>query len=310
MPPEAQGAGTGNAAGGEQQQQQGAPAASGSAVTQGGEQQQQQAPAQQQQTGSEGTPSTPAFFIPKGYEGEKSLSDIKDWDGLFKTYVEGQKLIGQSYRLPNEKDAPEERAKKMSEIFKVIGRPDTPDGYDFTGLKDFASEELKWDDGMLTDVKTRFHGLGLSQSQMAGVLDAYREHMDRLVPDIAAGADNAKAALMEEYKDENVVGRMLKESNAAARHMPGGGEKFLEWLDASGAGNALPMIEFLATNGRKMREDGALQADQVNTRTNDDIKVEVDAIWKDKSDPFHNKTHGDHDKRVDYVRKLEGMLAQ
>ncbi|HKZ45608.1 MAG TPA: hypothetical protein VJ343_02790, partial [archaeon] len=51
---------------------------------------------------------------------DKSFEPIKDFHGLGKTFVDAQKMIGGSLRLPKEGATPEERKKSVDEIMTKL----------------------------------------------------------------------------------------------------------------------------------------------------------------------------------------------
>src|SRR2546426_8039777 len=69
---------------------------------------------------------------------EKSLETVKDVPSLVKGFVEAQKMIGGSIRLPNDKMKPEEAEKAWGDIFTKLGRPENADKYDTKVLPEAA----------------------------------------------------------------------------------------------------------------------------------------------------------------------------
>src|SRR5947209_19762841 len=61
---------------------------------------------------------------------DPSLASIKDVGALAKGYIEGQKFVGGSIRLPNDKMKPEETEKAWNDIYGKLGRPESADKYD------------------------------------------------------------------------------------------------------------------------------------------------------------------------------------
>jgi len=61
--------------------------------------------------------------LPTELQSEKSLQSFKDLPALAKSYVEAQKMIGGSIRLPKPDAPPEEREKVIGDIYTKLGRP-------------------------------------------------------------------------------------------------------------------------------------------------------------------------------------------
>lgn len=98
--------------------------------------------------------------------------DAKLWDAfegkplseILKTTAEKAKLIGKSIQLPENG----EDTDGWNRIWKHFGRPDSPDGYEYTPPE---SEQVVWNDGTLSRFKKKAHEVGLSQAQAKALLD-------------------------------------------------------------------------------------------------------------------------------------------
>lgn len=120
------------------------------------------------------------------FRAHPSLQDFKDVDGLAKSYVNAQQLIGSSVRIPGQ-DASEEALSdfygKLSEVqgvvklptegnqaeidafYNKLGRPEQASDYQLEGLETAAGAEIA---GQFQELA---HKLGLNQQQAAALVD-------------------------------------------------------------------------------------------------------------------------------------------
>ena len=71
--------------------------------------------------------------IPEVYKDNPSISKYKTVGDVFKGFAESQKLIGaKGIILPKDTDAPE----AWNPVYTALGRPEKPEGYKFTEIKD------------------------------------------------------------------------------------------------------------------------------------------------------------------------------
>ena len=118
-----------------------------------------------------GAPAAPAAadlrdWLPEEYRNDAAFKDFKDPAGLAKSYKHASSLVGLDkgavLRLPADGD---EAA--MAEVFNRLGRPETPDKYEFPKLPGALI------DGVEPAAREGFHKLGLSAKQAAGVMELY-----------------------------------------------------------------------------------------------------------------------------------------
>ena len=99
---------------------------------------------------------------------------------MLKTTIEAQKKMGSAIFLPSEKDKPEDRAKKIHDIYGKLGRPDSPDKYQIT--QPSLPEGATWDPNRETAFKAVAHQLNFTPQQVQGLIDWYgKDVSDSLV---------------------------------------------------------------------------------------------------------------------------------
>jgi hypothetical protein len=99
----------------------------------------------------------------------KAGYDIANPEGLGKlakqVYAQ-EKLLGNAIRIPGKDATPEQR----EEFLNKLGRPQSPDGYEFAPPKDLP-EELPYDGERAKEFKAFAHSIGLTAEQAANVHD-------------------------------------------------------------------------------------------------------------------------------------------
>jgi hypothetical protein len=108
--------------------------------------------------------------LPDALKKSKSLSKFADKASLAKSYVELERTLGNSVRIPDEKAGKDEWGK----FFQRIGRPETPDEYDIT--------KGSLDDAALKALKDKAFARGLTKKQAKEFIEdeiALREETDK-----------------------------------------------------------------------------------------------------------------------------------
>jgi hypothetical protein len=128
--------------------------------------------------------------LPEDLQGDPSLGSIKSFEGLVSSYLNGQRMIGGSLRIPDQNASEEDRDKfwdKLKEVEGVtrlpsadddesflglmdkMGRPSEAKDYEFAFPEEFTKETLS--DENMTNFMQKAHEIGLTKKQAQGVLD-------------------------------------------------------------------------------------------------------------------------------------------
>lgn len=266
------------------------------------------------QSASAMTPQTPApvewtSHIPQDMQAEKFWEPIKGKPlaDVLKGYGEAQKMIGGSIRLPSDKDKPEDRAKKLNDIYGKLGRPESPDKYaikppqlpDGMGLKE---EHLK---GFLT----KAHAANMTPEQVQTSIDFYAEYVQGGLKALGEQRKAGETALKDEWGANYQQNLSLAHRGLAtlAQKVLGEeqGKALLDELDTSGFGNNPKLVKLFAALGGEMKEDGLISGDsEVSAEA---FEAQVAELTKPGT-PFWDKFHPDHDKAVAQVQKLREQI--
>ncbi len=132
-------------------------------------------------TGKAGTVSTGAtgptgsndkrlnvFKVPQKFEKEPWAQEIKGIEDLWEKMSGAQKLIGKDkVPVPGENATPEE----LNIFYKKIGRPETPDGYDFKSITEL--QEVQRNDALDKGMKKIFFENGVSKKAGEQIVQEY-----------------------------------------------------------------------------------------------------------------------------------------
>lgn len=187
---------------------------------------------------------------------EAAFRDIKDLDGLARGYFNAQKLIGARpedvIRIPTGADD----KPAWDAVHARLGRPEKPDGYQFTAPK--LPEGVKLDETLQSGFATKAHEIGLNARQAAALFDWYNgETANRFSAgqtQTARAEETAVNGLKTEWAaafDHNV-----ELAKGALAHF--GGEKLATELAATRLGNHPELIKAFAKIGATLAEDGLI----------------------------------------------------
>lgn len=207
--------------------------------------------------------------------------------------------------VPGENATPEE----MNEFYGKLGRPETPDGYEFK-----FGEGVKADEGMLKFARDAFHKAGLTPSQAQTVADQWNA--------FAAEQNTAMQTQLGEQNDQELNALKSRwgadlDKNLAA------GQRTMQalGLDAelvtrveNQIGSAA-VVELLASIGRKSDEGGFTAGGGQGDPNNPDAMTPTQAqarIQTLQSDTEFMKRYGDkaHPSHKDAVSEMERLFKR
>lgn len=242
--------------------------------------------------------------IPQEYAAEKFWEPLKGkgFGDVLKTYAEAQKFIGGSIRLPGEKDAPQDREKKLNDVYAKLGRPESPDKYD---LKLPEVGGVKWDDNAVGMFKQTAHKLGLNSTQLNGLLTMYGEHLKTGLPNIEALNQKGAQALQEHWGVNAKRNAVMAENGfkqlALAELGPEGSERLLDAINASGFGSNPDFVRVVARIVSETGEDKYVDGVD-NHRTDEQTDDEIRTLMGSKE--YMDDRLPGHQAAVDKVRRL------
>jgi len=221
-------------------------------------------------------------WVPEDLREEKSLVPIKDVAGLAKGYVEAQKMIGGSVRIPGEDATPEEWGKFHSKM----GRPDDVAGYGITKPETLPAG-VTWDEGMVKWFGDAAFKHGASKELATGLMNDWNEYQFSQAHAAQQAMKVELDGLRESWGnkfDGNVeiglrgIERLLPPEKV---------DQFKALLNETGIGNRAIMLEYAYQVGNVLKEDGYILGDGHGGAVGaEGAKAKIEAIKSDKEHPY------------------------
>jgi len=244
-------------------------------------------------------------MIPEDLREHPSLSPIKDVGNLARSFVNAQKLIGAD-KIPFPTNPTEE---DLSNIYSRLGRPETPEGYEFATDGNVITEDVA------AEYAGVAHQLGLSPKQAAGILDYYKGSVGQTTEQMEQLAQEQAEQTTNELKRE--WGNAFESKVAAAKDVVDqfAGNDILQMRleDGTMIGNHPTFIKAFAAIGDF--KSTVTSEDTINDGTRNSVftpaqaQAEIDAIMNDKSHPYHDRKNVTGRQRaIEHVNSLFTMV--
>ena len=169
----------------------------------------------------------------------KSLQNFKDVEGLAKSYLHLNSLLGKKFSDMS----PEE----LDSYYTKLGRPEAQDGYKLPDTIE-QQETSGW-------YKEQAFKLGLTQDQAKGLAESYHELEQDMIQKQQAQMQQAQEQWMADIKQEfgGAFEQRIETAKTAVREY--GGEELKQYLNETGLGNHPAMVKAFAKIGQDMAED-------------------------------------------------------
>ncbi len=257
--------------------------------------------------------------LPDDLKNVPSLADIKDVNSLAQIFVDTKQKLGGSVRIPTDDAGAEdissfvenilennqlglmrrpdaENTEVMREVYKNLGMPDEPSGYE---APEGADAKMF---GAMTAVA---HELGLSKKQMAGLASAQFKVQEGQVNEMIKERDTG----IEQLRGEWGMAYDEKAQRAGELIKAMGGHEALEKAIAEGNvdSDTLRLFDKFATQMGQEGSEISRQINQVNQSTPDELRQRRDEITKRLIDPKEKLTTIQRD---DLQKKMLNLSEQ
>lgn len=245
---------------------------------------------------------------------EKSLDAIfaseKPGEALTKSYVEGQKMIGSSIRLPGKDAKPEDKQKFLGDITNKLREaglvepvPESPDKYE---IKLPQTEGFQPNEPLINGFKEIAHKLQLLPSKAQAVADWYLNMQEAQDAAEYAEFQEMKEGLKKEWGGV-YTRRMEAARRAAAKYIGVDGDSVISQLPPA-IGKRIVMA--FAEIGDPLLEASFATGGIPGMVTKEQIKGRIDAMMNDPKHPLNDISHRQHEEAVkeysglqqDYIR--------
>jgi hypothetical protein len=257
------------------------------------------------------TPDWGAFKSTLGDMGkDKSLEPIKDFHGLTKSYIEAQKMIGGSIRLPPKDAKPEDRTKAVNDILGKLRKegviesvPESPDKYD---IKTPTMEGWKGNEPLITGFKEIAHKTGVTPTQAQALFDWYLNFQESSEAQSQAEFEEMKAGMKREMGGL-YTRRMEAARRAVAKYIGADGDQLISSLPPA-VGKKLVMA--FAEIGDPLLEDALIQGERLGVSSLSDTEKKINEIVANKSHPLWDVSNPGHNKAVEEWSALQRVFIE
>ena len=245
--------------------------------------------------------------VPEEIRGHKSLEHITDVGALAKSYVNAQSMIGADKLAIPGKHATDE---DWSEVYRRLGRPDAPDGYE---LDNGMPEGVEQIDDMLNWFKGAAHEAGLTPSQAQKLLGGYNQFLGTQV-----GADEGQIQQMRETTEIELkkeygaaYADRITNGNAAMQEFGSAELSEIELADGRLLGDHPGIIKMMVNVSEfinsKIGEDVLAGTKSSGGLAPDDARAKLSEIRAPGS-PYWDQRHPEHQFYVQEGLRYQEML--
>jgi len=241
--------------------------------------------------------------ISEDYRNDPNIEKFTEIDALAKSYINATKMIGQDkVAIPNNNSTDDQ----WNEVYAKLGRPESPDKYQI----DTKSDVVPFDEGAIKSFTEQSHKLGLNNKQAQGILEFYKNAIEGSAQQSKIDTETAQAQAEQELRQEwgrDFEGK-VKQAGALAKANINSEVLDMQLQDGTRIGDHPEIIKGFAKIADMMSEDKIVSTESENVNTTKDIESEISSIMNDRTGPYYNRMHPDHDKMVQQVYTLREML--
>ena len=240
--------------------------------------------------------------ISEEYRKDPNIEKFTEIDALAKSYINATRMIGQDkVAVPNENSTEDQ----WNEVYAKLGRPESADKYKL----DVKSEAVPIEDGAIKQFAETSHKLGLNNKQAQGILEYYKSMMEGSAQQSKVDTETAQAQAEQQLRQEwgKTFEENVKKAGSVAKANLGVDVLDMQLKDGTRLGDHPDIIKGFAKIADMMSEDTIVATESENVDQGKDIEQEISRIMNDRTGPYWNKTHPDHDKIVQQVYTLRSM---
>ena len=241
--------------------------------------------------------------ISEEFRNDPNISKFTEIDALAKSYINATRMIGQDkVAVPNENSTDDQ----WNEVYTKLGRPESADKYKL----DINSEVAPIDEGAIKQFAENAHQLGLNNKQAQGILEYYKSMMEGSAQQFKVDTETAQAQAEQQLRQEwgKTFDENVKKAGSVAKANLGVDVLDMQLKNGIRLGDHPEVIKGFAKIADMMSEDKIVSTESENVDQGKDIEQEISKIMNDRTGPYWNKTHPDHDKIVQQVYTLRSMI--
>ena len=239
--------------------------------------------------------------IDEGYRNDPSLSTYKDINGMAKSLINAQKMVGaDKVAIPGSWATEDD----WSQVYSKLGRPETSDKYDLSFDQD-TEENGQW-------FKETAHKIGLSQNQASQLLAAYGERANVETGAGEVDLESHRVTLEQDLRKDwgDKFDNNMAQANNVLAEFGMSDLTEMQMADGKMLGDNPEVIKLFHQIGGFIAE--RLGEDQFSGRDSQpglsaaDIGMEVTRLTAPGT-PYWDKHHPEHDKYVSEALRLREL---
>lgn len=241
--------------------------------------------------------------LPTELQSDPSLQHIGSVEGMAKSYINAQKMVGaEKLAIPGNWATDED----WDLVYNKLGRPQDPGEYEFSLGEDANEEFTDW-------FREAAHASGLSGRQAAQLADAYQEFTGGALQQTEAQLDAQRESIEAELRGEYGADfeDKMEATNVLLKEMNAPDLTEMRMADGSALGDNLEFIQFFVRVtdyiNSEISEDGLAGRDSRPSLSETDIQARISQLSQ-KGSPYWEKMHPDHDRTVNEVLRLREQL--
>ena len=245
--------------------------------------------------------------IPEEIRDHKSLAHFTDVGAMAKSLVNAQSMIGADKVAIPGKHATDE---DWGEVWRKLGRPDTPDGYE---LVNEMPEGIEQNDDMLNWFRATAHEIGMTPTQAQKMLGRYNQFLGTQIGVDEGQIEQLRETTEIELKKEYGAAFADRVSNGNAVMQEFGAEGLTELQMADGRllGDHPDIIKLMVNVGEfinsKIGEDVLAGTKSSGGLAPDDARAKLEEIRAPNS-PYWDQRHPEHQFYVQEGLRYQEML--
>ena len=241
--------------------------------------------------------------ISEEFRNDPNIEKFTEIDALAKSYINATQMIGKDKVAVPNKNSTEDQ---WNEVYDKLGRPESADKYSLNA----KSEVVPIDEQAIKQFAENAHQLGLNNKQAQGILEFYKNNMEGTAQQSKIDTETAQAQAEQQLRQEwgrDFEGK-VKQAGALAKANINPEVLDMTLSNGTRLGDHPEIIKGFAKIAGMMQEDKIVATESENAQSVSNIEEEIASMVNDRSSPYWNKGHPDHDKMVQQVYTLREML--
>jgi len=241
---------------------------------------------------------------------DKAFEPIKDFKGWASSFIDAQKMIGSSIRLPKKDMKPEDREKAINELkgkLRTEGiletTPESPEKYE---IKFPEEEGFKANEPLVKSFKNTAHKLGISPSHAQGLFDWYLNFQAESERTEQEEFETSKGNLKKEFGGL-YTRRMEAARRAIAKYVGDDGDELISGLSPKAG---VRILKAFAEIGDPLLEEEMIAGEIPGVVTMEQVQTKINAMVGDPKHALNDLGHPNHKAALAEYSKLNETLSR